>query len=75
LLVLCCAVLCCAVQGVMLASVLSYRQVDVFIAKQQRKHLGLCQECGGLYDAPTCTQKNCLMKQQAAAAQQQQQAQ
>jgi hypothetical protein len=62
-------------QGVLLASVLSYRQVDVFIARQQRKQLGLCQECGGLYDAPTCTQKNCPLKQQAAAAQQQSQPQ
>jgi hypothetical protein len=32
---------------------------------------GCASKCGGLYDAPTCTQEKCSLKQQAAAAQHQ----
>jgi hypothetical protein len=40
----------------------SATQVDVFVARAQRRQLGLCEECGGLYDAATCTQAKCLGK-------------
>ena len=55
---------CCCVymQAVMLAFYFGSKQVDVFIAKQQRKQLGLCEQCGGLNDPATCSQGSCPMK-------------
>ncbi|KAG2454235.1 hypothetical protein HYH02_001269 [Chlamydomonas schloesseri] len=49
---------------VMIAFVVSARQVDVFFAKQQRRQLGLCEQCGGVYDPATCTQAGCPLKKQ-----------
>ncbi|GLC58049.1 hypothetical protein PLESTB_001312500 [Pleodorina starrii] len=48
--------------AIMLASVLSARQVDVAVAKAQRRQLGLCEECGGVYEPGTCQQGNCPAK-------------
>lgn len=53
---------CCCLQVVMLAFYFGSKEVDVFIAKQQRKQLGLCERCGGLYDPASCSQGNCPMK-------------
>jgi hypothetical protein len=36
--------------------------VDSYIAKQQRRQLGLCEECGGVFDAATCQKANCPMR-------------
>lgn len=46
----------------MIAFVVSARQVDVFFAKQQRRQLGLCEQCGGVYDPATCQQAGCPLK-------------
>ncbi|PNH06819.1 hypothetical protein TSOC_006761 [Tetrabaena socialis] len=48
---------------VMIAFVASARQVDVIVAKAQRRQLGLCEECGGVYEPGTCPQKECPLKQ------------
>ncbi len=48
----------------MLVSVLGAKQVDVWVARQQRRQLGLCEQCGGVYEAATCQQKNCPAKQE-----------
>jgi hypothetical protein len=56
----------------MLATVLAYRQVDVYIAKKQRQQLGLCVECGGLNDPGNCPVAKCPSKQQQQQQQQQQ---
>eukprot|EP00199_Chlamydomonas_sp_CCMP681_P004657 CAMPEP_0119106348 /NCGR_PEP_ID=MMETSP1180-20130426/4064_1 /TAXON_ID=3052 ORGANISM="Chlamydomonas cf sp, Strain CCMP681" /NCGR_SAMPLE_ID=MMETSP1180 /ASSEMBLY_ACC=CAM_ASM_000741 /LENGTH=143 /DNA_ID=CAMNT_0007091665 /DNA_START=13 /DNA_END=444 /DNA_ORIENTATION=- len=57
--------------GVMLASVLSARQVDLFFARAQRRQLGLCEECGGIYDPATCAQGKCPSRTGGNAADQQ----
>ena len=41
---------------------LSSSQLDKWVARRQRRQLGLCEECGGLYDPETCTQKACPSK-------------
>lgn len=45
--------------GIMLASVLLATKVDVFIARAQRRDLGLCEECGGLNEPETCNSSKC----------------
>ncbi len=50
-------------QGIMLASVLLATKVDVFIARAQRRDLGLCEECGGLNEPETCDSGKCPYKQ------------
>ncbi len=52
----------CLLQAGMLAAILSARYVDDWVAKQQRKQLGLCETCGGVYDPATCSQDKCPMK-------------
>lgn len=49
----------------MLVFYFSANFVDVYIAKQQRKQLGLCERCGGLNDAATCSQDGCPMRAKA----------
>ncbi|KAL0036060.1 hypothetical protein WJX79_000240 [Trebouxia sp. C0005] len=49
--------------GIMLASVLLATKVDVFIARAQRRDLGLCEECGGLNEPETCDSGKCPYKQ------------
>ncbi|DBA78923.1 TPA: hypothetical protein ACH3X1_008800 [Trebouxia sp. C0004] len=49
--------------GIMLASVLLAAKVDVFIARAQRRDLGLCEECGGLDEPETCDSGKCPYKQ------------
>ena len=39
------------------------REVDVIIARSQRRELGLCEECGGLFDPETCTEWRCPRQQ------------
>lgn len=46
----------------LLAFYLSATQIDKFVAKSQRRQLGLCEECGGLYNPTSCTRNNCPSK-------------
>ena len=48
-------------QMVMLLFVGSARQVDVQVARAQRRQLGLCEACGGVNEPGTCAQKGCPM--------------
>lgn len=52
--------------GLLVALYFSSRIIDEYAAASQRKDLGLCDECGGLY-SPTdgCMLVNCPMRQQA----------
>eukprot|EP00983_Pelagomonas_calceolata_P058360 1145448-Pelagomonas_calceolata.AAC.7 len=52
-------------QALMLAAVLGAKQLDVFVARQQRKQLGLCEECGGIFEPSSCAQQQCPMKGKA----------
>lgn len=55
----------------MLAFILGANQVDVWVAKQQRRQLGLCERCGGVNEAASCGVADCPMR---GRVQQQQQA-
>lgn len=52
----------CCRQALMVAFYFSSNYVDVYIAKQQRRQLGLCDRCGGLNEPATCSQDGCPMK-------------
>jgi hypothetical protein len=52
----------CCRQALMVAFYFSSSYVDVYIAKQQRRQLGLCDRCGGLNEPATCSQDGCPMK-------------
>lgn len=45
--------------GLLLLLYLSSTLVDKFVAKGQRRQLGLCEECGGVNDPATCQQQGC----------------
>lgn len=49
-------------QGVMLGFYVSAQQVDLYFARAQRKQLGLCEECGGVFNPKTCTEKACPLR-------------
>lgn len=49
-------------QGIMLASVLLATNVDVYIARAQRRDLGLCEYCGGVYEPEKCNAGDCPVK-------------
>jgi acid phosphatase family membrane protein YuiD len=53
-------------QVLMVVCYFAAQQIDVIIAKQQRRQLGLCEECGGMYSADSCKQGNCPMKAKAS---------
>ena len=55
--------------GLLVVLYFSSRIIDEYAAASQRKDLGLCDECGGLY-SPTdgCMLVNCPMRQQADRA-------
>lgn len=43
-------------------------KVDEVIAKQQRKDLGLCEKCGGLYEGgPGCPVNDCPNRNKAVS--------
>jgi hypothetical protein len=50
--------------GLLLLLYLSSTQVDRFIARGQRRQLGLCEECGGLFQPASCTEKACPAQRQ-----------
>ena len=60
-------VICPMVQGIMVASVFLASKVDDIIAKSQRRELGLCEECGGLYNLELCQEGNCPSKGKSSA--------
>ena len=54
-----CLILCHLLQFILLASVLLAYKVDEAFARSQRRQLGICEECGGINEASTCTEKRC----------------
>ncbi|KAI3429663.1 hypothetical protein D9Q98_005748 [Chlorella vulgaris] len=52
--------------GLLLVLYLSSSQVDAFVARQQRRQLGLCERCGGLNEPASCTEKGCPVREQQA---------
>ena len=44
------------------------QQLDVYVAKAQRRDLGLCSQCGGVNQPSTCTAQGCPCKQAAGGA-------
>jgi hypothetical protein len=45
--------------ALLVAFYVSSTQVDVFVARAQRRQLGLCERCGGLNDAGSCREAEC----------------
>lgn len=45
--------------GLLLTLYFSSSTVDQFVARAQRKELGLCEQCGGLYEMKTCPKDSC----------------
>lgn len=48
--------------GLLVVFYVSATQIDIFIARNQRKQLGLCEECGGLYESGSCPLAKCPSK-------------
>jgi hypothetical protein len=46
----------------LIAIYLSSTLVDSFVARMQRRQLGLCEECGGVYEPSSCMQTQCPYK-------------
>ena len=51
----------------MVASVFFASKVDDIVARGQRRELGLCKECGGLYNEDLCTAGKCPSRGKGAA--------
>lgn len=51
-------------QGLMASTFFLGLKVDEVIARQQRRQLGLCPDCGGLYTPDDCQPADCPCKQQ-----------
>jgi hypothetical protein len=49
-------------QALMLGFLFGAPQVDVWVARAQRRQLGLCERCGGVNDAGTCGDAACPMR-------------
>ena len=65
-----CEVICSgvdAMQGLMASTFFLGFKVDEIIARQQRRQLGLCPDCGGLYTPNDCQPADCPCKQQQKA--------
>ncbi|KAF8062746.1 hypothetical protein HT031_004076 [Scenedesmus sp. PABB004] len=60
-----------AAQGLMAAFYFGAQYVDVFVARQQRRELGLCEACGGVYEPASCSQAQCPMRHSGGGQQQQ----
>ena len=48
--------------GLLVVFYFSSQIIDSSVAKSQRRQLGLCEECGGVYTAATCRKDNCPLK-------------
>jgi hypothetical protein len=44
------------------------KQVDVYFAQSQRRQLGLCESCGGIYEASTCSKAGCPLASPGGSA-------
>ncbi|CAK0785846.1 hypothetical protein CVIRNUC_009058 [Coccomyxa viridis] len=53
--------------GIMVASVFFASKVDDVVARSQRRELGLCEECGGLYNVDLCAAGKCPSRGKGAA--------
>ena len=51
-----------AMQGLMVACFLLATKVDEYVARSQRRELGLCEACGGLNEVSSCKVPNCPMR-------------
>lgn len=51
-----------AMQALLIAAYYSSKIVDDYVAAGQRKDLGLCTMCGGVYDATDCPKEKCPCK-------------
>jgi hypothetical protein len=51
------------VQGLMILFLTSANQVDVLVAKAQRRQLGICEKCGGVNSPGSCSERECPLKQ------------
>ncbi len=49
-------------QGFLLVTITLALQVDVVVAKAQRRDLGICETCGGVYNPDECARGNCPKK-------------
>ena len=49
--------------GLLVFLYVSSTQVDLIFARAQRRQLGLCEECGGLYEPGSCQLKGCPRRQ------------
>lgn len=49
-------------QAFLLVTIYLALQVDVFVARSQRRQLGLCEDCGGVNDPASCPQPGCPMR-------------
>jgi hypothetical protein len=56
------------VQGVMVAFFAGAPQVDIWVAKQQRRQLGLCERCGGVNEPGSCREAACPLRAQGQAS-------
>ena len=45
--------------GFLVALYFSSKLIDDYVAVSQRRQLGLCEKCGGLYDERRCQERNC----------------
>lgn len=49
-------------QAFLLVTIYLALQVDVFVARVQRRQLGLCVDCGGVNDPASCPQPQCPLR-------------
>lgn len=45
--------------GLLIAFYFSAKEIDTLVARNQRKQLGLCEHCGGLYEPSSCPHAKC----------------
>ncbi|GAX78515.1 hypothetical protein CEUSTIGMA_g5955.t1 [Chlamydomonas eustigma] len=54
--------------GLMVLFLTSANQVDVVVAKAQRRQLGICERCGGVNEPGSCNERECPLKQDVTDA-------
>ena len=53
-----------AIGALLAASFFFAGKVDEFVARSQRRQLGLCEQCGGVYDPADCSEPRCPSKRE-----------
>ena len=43
------------------------KEIDTIVARSQRRQLGLCEECGGLFDPASCEEWRCPYKDEESS--------